>query len=127
MLLSGYGSLLTGTCQYATGFVGNAQCRVANDTNNPVCRQPVSINAGMCRSLDALDGTLIILDDNNEASARFRCRTQDNVEAQNITIDCGNGDTYTENNVSSLTHRCDYDENADDIPVERTVRCTVDG
>ena len=82
------GTSLNGTCSYASSFVGNAQCRVGNDISNAACRLPASANAGQCDSLDALDGTIAIVDDNGDASSTFRCETVNGTTAQTVTIDC---------------------------------------
>ncbi|MEI7562449.1 MAG: hypothetical protein WCJ39_01665 [bacterium] len=127
---------MQGTCQYTGGFVGNAQCRVANDLNNLSCKAPVSITAGQCQSLDAHDGTVIIVDGDNDpysADARFTCTTRNNITAQTMKIDCGNGTSYTQNNVSSFQATCHYNEstlphnNESTLPHNRQVSCSVDG
>ena len=66
MILSGFGSFIAGTCQYSGSYIGNAQCRVGNDTTNPSCRQPVAPNAGQCKALEARDGTVVIVNDDHQ-------------------------------------------------------------
>jgi len=43
--------------------------------------------------LEALDGRIVIVDDNGNGEGRFRCETRNNATAQTIRIDCGNGGT----------------------------------
>ena len=94
--------MFNGICNYTAGFVGNAQCKVGNDTNNVECRVPVSINAGNCESLNALNGTVALVDENGDAESTFRCKTVNGTTAQTMTITCGNGTQHTANNVSVL-------------------------
>ena len=80
---------MNGTCSYATGTVGNnAQCRVGADINNGACRLPVAANQLQC-DLEALDGRVVLVDENGDGEGRFRCETRDAALAQNIQIDCG--------------------------------------
>ncbi|MEI6672250.1 MAG: hypothetical protein WCL02_02575 [bacterium] len=67
--------MFNGICNYSSSYVGAAQCKVGNDTTNGACRVPVSINAGNCKSLDALDGTIALVNQNGDASSTFRCTT----------------------------------------------------
>lgn len=113
-----------GICSYTTWFVGNAQCKVGNDVNNVACRVPVALNAGQCKSLDALNGTIALVDGNNDAESNFRCETNNGVVAQQITITCGNGTQHTANNVSSLEALCEYTNVS--TPQSYNVRCLVD-
>jgi len=62
-------------CTYSSSFVGNAQCKVGTDGTNPACRVPVSLNAGQCKSLEALEGTIALVDGNNDAESPLRCET----------------------------------------------------
>ncbi len=123
--LSWFWASFNGTCSYASSFVGNAQCRVGNDANNSACRLPISENGGQCESLDALDGTIAIVDDNGDAESTFRCETVNGATAQNITIDCGNWTQHTENNASVFETTCRYTDV--DIPQTYNVKCSVDG
>jgi len=121
-----FGTSLHGTCNYSAWFIGNAQCMVANDTNNPSCRQSVSLNAGQCKSLEALDWNIIIVDeDDGEWQADFLCETNNWVLANKIQIDCWNGDKYSDLGVSSLRATCKY--NVNNPPKNFTVKCDVDG
>ena len=82
---------MQGTCQYTGGFVGNAQCRVAGDLNNLSCKAPISITAGQCKSLEAEDGSVVILeedDGNLVGESRFTCTTNNGITAQTMRIDC---------------------------------------
>ncbi|HMS91198.1 MAG TPA: hypothetical protein PKC87_03205, partial [Candidatus Absconditabacterales bacterium] len=122
--LLGSGLLFNGVCSYTGSFIGHAQCKVANDINNPNCKVPVSLNAGQCKSLTALDGRIALVDANNDASSRFRCETINGITAQKITITCGDGNQHVTNNASFLEATCEY--NNVDTPQSYNVRCLVD-
>lgn len=117
---------MQGTCHYTSAFVGQAQCKVGNDLTNPTCKVPVALDQGKCEDLDALDGSVLLVNDDDEAEGNFRCETVNGVEAP-ITIDCGNGDRYTTFG-SVFEHMCsyDYDPEDDDADHEYTVTCYVD-
>lgn len=120
--ISGFGSQLNGTCSYASSFAGTAQCSVGSDTNNPLCRLAVNETQLQC-DLEALDGRIILVDDDNEGEGRFRCETRDGVIADIISIDCGNrgeGDA-TANNTSQVETVCRYSENT--LPQDKIVTC----
>jgi len=107
------GNLLNGTCSYTGWFAGTAQCSVGSDVNNPLCRLPVHETYIEC-DLDALDGRIIIVEDNGRGEARFRCETRDLVPAQTLSIDCGSGNVggnVTVNNTSQVETLCRYNEN----------------
>lgn len=82
-------------------------------------------SVGNCRVLDALNGNIALVDGNRNAESRFRCSTVNDVTAQTITIDCGNGTHYTQNNVSSLETTCHY-TNVSPLPKNYSVSCVVD-
>lgn len=86
---------------------------------------PVSLNAGQCKSLEALDGTVAIVDGDNYAESRFRCETTNGHTAQSLVIDCGNNTQHTASNASVLTALCKYNE--PNTPRNYTVKCIVDG
>ena len=123
--IAGTWTNFNGVCNYLPWFVGNAQCKVANDISNSACRIPISVNAGQCKSLNALDGSVALVDENHNASSRLRCDTTDGKVAQTITITCGNGTQHTANNVSSLETVCKYTN----VDVAQTfpVQCLIDG
>ncbi len=90
-VLSGVGASLQATCQYTGNFVGNAQCRVGNDLNNLACKSPISITAGQCKSLEAEDGGVVILEEDDGdfvGESRFTCTTNNGITAQTMRIDC---------------------------------------
>ena len=130
--LTGIGASLQGTCQYTGSFGGTAQCRVANDLNNPSCKQPISVTAGQCQSLTANDGNVIMVDNNGDngytADAKFSCSTIAGTTAHTMTIDCGDGQTHTQNDVSSMQATCHYSESTmSNLPItDRHVKCYVD-
>lgn len=120
-----WGLVFNGTCRYTWSFVGNAQCKVANDVNNPLCSVPISINAGQCKSLTALDWHIAIVDWDNNAESRFRCETINGNTAQKISIDCGNSTPlHTAFNASVLEATCEYTNVI--TPHPYNVRCLVD-
>lgn len=89
--LTGFGASLQGNCQYSGGFIGSAQCRVANDLSKESCKAPISITAGQCKSLEAEDGSVVILeedDGNFVGESRFTCTTNNGITAQTMRIDC---------------------------------------
>jgi len=122
--LTWFGTSFNGTCTYAWSFVGNAQCKVGSDVTNAACRVPVSVNAGQCWALDALDGTIAIIND-GRADSTFRCETLNHTTAQTITIDCGNGTQHTTNNASVFEAWCEYANVT--TPQTYPVECLVDG
>ena len=124
--ISWSGAMFNGICNYTAGFIGNAQCTVGNNTNPWLCRVPVSINAGNCESLNALDGTVALVNENGDAESTFRCNTVNGTTAQTMKIDCGNGTSHTESNVSVLEYGCKY-TNVVNIPQTYNVQCIVDG
>ncbi|MCX6825123.1 MAG: hypothetical protein NTY80_02755 [candidate division SR1 bacterium] len=124
-ILSGLGSSFNGTCNYTSSFVGNAQCKVANDASNTACRLPIASNAGQCSALTPLDGSIALVNSSNDADSTFRCETTNGVTAQSIVIDCGNGTQHTANNTSVLEAGCSY-VNVN-TPQTYNVRCLVDG
>lgn len=85
---------------------------------------PVSLNAGQCKSLTALDGRIALVDGNNNASSRFRCETINDITAQKITIDCGDGKQHVTNNASIFDATCEYTNVA--TPQSYNVKCLVD-
>lgn len=73
------------------------------------------------------NSTIISSPDNNdlyEGVRDFSCYTTSGV-AQTISIDCGNGERYTGNNVASLSATCHFSEY--NVPTSRTIQCHVDG
>lgn len=116
------GSELNGICTYASSFSGTAQCSVANDVNNPLCRLAVNETQLQC-DLEALDGRIIIVDDNGEWAWRFICTTHNGERAQNISIDCGEGSigNVSAANQSQIETTCRYKENTP--PRNKTVTC----
>lgn len=75
--------------------------------------------------MDALDGSVLLVNDENEAEGNFRCETVNNVDAH-IVLDCGNGDRYSSFG-SVFEHSCTYDYDGDDNDEhEYTVKCYVD-
>jgi hypothetical protein len=89
--LTGFGSSLQGNCQYSGSTSAIAQCRVGNDLNNLACKKPISITAGQCKSLEAEDGSVVILeedDGNFVGESRFTCTTNNGITAQTMRIDC---------------------------------------
>lgn len=114
--------MLQGTCSYAASFVGNAQCIVGSDAENAACRLPVSESQLQC-DLEALDGRIILVDDDGEGEGRFRCETRDGKDAQTISIDCGNGGEgdISATNTSQVETVCSYDE--DTLPEDKIVTC----
>ncbi|MFA6256223.1 MAG: hypothetical protein WC606_03490 [Candidatus Absconditabacterales bacterium] len=121
----GSGTTFNGICNYSGSFVGNAQCKVGSDIANNDCRVPVSVTAGQCGALDALDGTIAIANENSDAESTFRCETANHSTAQTITIDCGNGTQHTTNNASVFEAGCEYTNV--DTPQTYPVKCLVDG
>lgn len=117
--------MFNGVCNYTSAFVGNAQCKVGSDIANAACRVPISANAGQCRSLEALDGSIALIDEDNNAESTFRCETTNGTTAQNITLECGNGTQHTVSNTSTLEATCEYRHV--DVPQTYAVRCLVDG
>lgn len=122
-------SELNGTCSYDSSFAGTAQCRVGSDVNNSACRLAVNETQLQC-DLEALDGRIILVDDNGEWEGRFRCETRDAEIAQTISIDCGDGGTSdqwgryaTASNTSQLETLCSYDENT--TPENKIVTCST--
>ncbi len=122
--ISGIWSTLNGTCTYASSFMGNAQCSIGSDTNNTLCRVPVAETQLQC-DLEALDGRIILVDDNWEGEGRFRCETRNANIAQKITIDCGQNGQWnaTAYNTSQIETICSYDENTP--PEDATVTCST--
>lgn len=117
-------SMVQGTCRYESAFNGHAQCRVGNDINNPLCRLAVNESLLQC-DLEALDGRIIIVDDNGDGEGRFRCETRDGVDAQTISIDCGidgEGDA-SDTNTSQLETTCIYEDNTP--PENKIVTCST--
>ncbi|MEI6774050.1 MAG: hypothetical protein WCL18_04550 [bacterium] len=49
---------------------------------------PVALNAGQCKSLNALGGNIALVNEDGDASKTFRCETTNGTTAQRITIDC---------------------------------------
>ena len=124
--ISWSGAMFNGVCNYAGGFIGSAQCTVGNNTNPSLCKVPVSINAGNCWSLNALNGTVALVDENGNAESTFTCQTVNGTTAQTMTITCGNGTQHTANNVSILEAWCEY-TNVVNTPQTYNVQCVVDG
>ncbi len=129
--ISWTGNSFNWSCNYTSSFVGNAQCRVWNDTNNGLCRVPVSKSQLQCR-LDTLDGRIILVNSDGEWEGRFRCETLNGATAQEIKIDCGTGGTSKDgwryalgSNVSRFETFCSYDENT--VPQNKIVSCFTDG
>jgi hypothetical protein len=123
------GASLSGTCTYAAGFNGTAQCSVGSDINNAACRWTPSSNQYLC-DLEPLDGTVIIMD-NDEGEWEFRCHTHDYQPVNEITIDCwedGEADNGNQrisiNNASELETTCSY-EDVGTLPEERNVQCFI--
>jgi uncharacterized repeat protein (TIGR01451 family) len=82
----------------------------------------LNITPGLCRRLESLDGTVVLIDQNDdEGEATFRCTTEEN-QVANITIDCGNGDRRSALD-DELTYTCSYDDR--DIGDRFIVQCTV--
>lgn len=130
--VSWMGTNFNGTCSYASWFVGsNAQCRVGNDITNVACRVPVAWNQMQC-DLEALDGRIVIVDDNGNGEGRFRCETRNAAIAQTMRIDCGNGGISDQHqqyadatNTSQIETVCSYDENINSLPLGKNVQCFV--
>lgn len=116
--------MINGTCRYDSSFNGHAQCRVANDVNNPLCRLAVNESLVQC-DLEALDGRIILVDDNGDGEGRFRCETRDGATAQNISIDCGEGGQgdASARNTSQLETVCSYEDNTP--PESKIVTCST--
>ena len=83
---------------------------------------PVSASAGQCQSLDALDGTVLIVDDNGTAQGNFRCETTNGITG-NITLDCGDGQTYSSYG-SVFEHACIYTHA--EIAHTHAIQCLVE-
>ncbi len=122
--ISWTGATLNGTCSYASSFAGTAQCSVGTDINNNLCNVVVAENQLQC-DLEALDGRIILVEDNGEGEGRFRCETRNGVIAQELSIDCGPGGDgdITESNASQVETTCSYDE--DTTPETATVTCST--
>ncbi len=84
----------------------------------------VSENQLQC-DLEALDGRIILVEDNGEGEGRFRCETRNGIIAQELSIDCGPGGDgdVTESNTSQVETVCNYDE--DTTPEDVAVTCST--
>ena len=88
---------------------------------------PIDINApeqAMCESLDALDSNVLVVSDNEDGSLDFSCSATSGL-AQTISIDCGNGQVFTDYDVESLSVSCDYVGNGEEQIY--AVVCEVNG
>lgn len=75
-----------------------------------------------CSALTSPYG-VVILDDGLEWNMDFTCTTVDGKIADEIKIDCGNGDEWEANATDSFTYNCKYDE--DDLDKDHEVQCFV--
>jgi len=91
--LSGFGSSLAGTCNYAAGFNGNASCLVGGEVSPAVgCTQSVGVNGGQCRVM-TLDGDMIIVDENGDGTMPVVCQAGGN-DMSNPEVSCGADGQY---------------------------------
>ncbi len=72
--------------------------------------------------------SVVIVDEDNEWEMPFTCETVDNIVADEIIIDCGNGDIGTAYATSTFIYNCnyEYDEDGDDADNIYEVVCVVD-
>ena len=61
-----------------------------------------------CRLLSSPYG-VVIVDEDNEGSMQFTCVTENDLTANEIRINCGNGQEWVVNATSSFTYQCDYE------------------
>lgn len=125
-------------CRIVTDVITNTVCMnySTNEWNWQQCmnttidyNQPeIPETWAQCNSITA-PSRIAIVDENNQWELEFTCNTQDNTIANEILIDCGNWDEYTDNWVSSFTHSCNYGYNTNWNTDDNTynVRCYVDG
>lgn len=78
-----------------------------------------------CQNLDPLDGNIIRVGDDGKGEARFRCSTNSTGQKARITINCGNGKTYTTVDTYA-EYRCPFDESVSGLPRQYNVTCEVE-
>lgn len=88
--LSGFGTNLAGTCNYAPWFNGNASCLVWWETSaSPWCSQNININTPQQQCVvRTLDGDLLILDDEGDGSMPVVCEDNNGAELNNAIVNC---------------------------------------
>ena len=123
----------------------NGQCViVTEDIINTVCMEYItdiwtgeqcvsvtvpyeeSVLQAQCSQLSSQYG-VVIVDEDNDGEMQFTCDTVDSVVADEITINCGNGDIWTAYATSSFIYDCnyEYDEDGDDADNIYEVVCVV--